>query len=176
MAFFKMGWYLIYTRARQERKVRKELNDLAIPSFLPETQTVKKWHDRLKKVTVPLFPSYVFLNLDSLKNYYLAMGVSGFVTYVKFGKHLAIAKDETIEDIRLLVESSAEVGIFNGYYKRGQMVRIENGPLAGRTYEVVEHKNKNAIILRINLLNQFVLASLSPTDVILSPGATSIYS
>lgn len=168
MAFFKNGWYLIYTRPRQERKVFRELNDLSIPCFLPETQTVKQWNDRMKKQTIPLFPSYVFLNLDNLENYYRAMDVNGFVTYVRFGKHLAIAREETIEDIRLLVDHSRELTVFSGYYKSGQMVNIQNGPLAGRTFEVVEHRRKNVIILRVNLLNQFVLASLSPSDVVLS--------
>jgi len=49
------------------------------------------WHDRRKYVDEPLFPSYVFICLDSMQAYYEGLDAEGVPCYVKIGKEMARA-------------------------------------------------------------------------------------
>ena len=53
-------WYALYVQSQHEKRVRAKLDAKAQEVFLPLYETTHKWMDRWKKVTLPLFPGYVF--------------------------------------------------------------------------------------------------------------------
>src|SRR4051812_19040982 len=101
MKEFNTGWYLIYTRPRHEKKVHARLSELKIKSFLPTHKILRNWQDRRKYIEVPLFPSYVFVYLDDIRNYYVGMDMDGSLYYVRSGKEIARVDDATVNNIRL---------------------------------------------------------------------------
>jgi transcriptional antiterminator RfaH len=54
-------WFVFYTKSRQEKKVNELLLKKKFEPFLPMQQVMRQWSDRKKKVTVPLFNSYIFV-------------------------------------------------------------------------------------------------------------------
>ena len=54
-----MEWYALYTKPRWEKKVAKALEKIGIIVYCPMITEVRQWSDRKKKVTLPLFKSYV---------------------------------------------------------------------------------------------------------------------
>ncbi|XOV91191.1 MAG: transcription termination/antitermination NusG family protein [Bacteroidota bacterium] len=55
-------WYVLYTRPRNEKKVIQRLeNEFEV--FCPLVTTKRQWSDRKKKVSEPLFRSYVFVKV-----------------------------------------------------------------------------------------------------------------
>src|ERR1700683_3820892 len=56
-------WYAIYTCARHEKYVAKQLEERGIAHFLPLYRSWHTWKDRRKQVELALFPSYVFVNI-----------------------------------------------------------------------------------------------------------------
>jgi transcription antitermination factor NusG len=56
-----LHWSAIYTRSRNEKKVAERLNASGIKVYCPTQTTLKQWSDRKKKVTEPIFKSYVFV-------------------------------------------------------------------------------------------------------------------
>ena len=63
MSAFKTGWYVIYTKNRHERKVAEQLERVGVEYFLPCINAVRQWYDRKKIISVPLFPSYIFVKI-----------------------------------------------------------------------------------------------------------------
>src|SRR5215472_5535400 len=62
-------WYLIHTKAGQERKVRDRLSLQLQELFLPLLKTrVRRWQ-RLVEAIVPLFPCYLFAFFDAELDY-----------------------------------------------------------------------------------------------------------
>jgi len=61
-----MGWYVLYTKSRNEKKVANLLTAKGIEVYSPLQEVIKQWSDRKKKVQEPVFRSYVFVHL---KNY-----------------------------------------------------------------------------------------------------------
>ena len=54
-------WHALRTRYRHERVVDELLTSQGFETFLPIYTVVHRWKDRTKKLSVPLFPNYVFL-------------------------------------------------------------------------------------------------------------------
>ena len=57
-------WYAIYVKSRHEQCVHSELQKKGIESSLPMKTVYHRWSDRKKKIHLPLFRGYVFVNID----------------------------------------------------------------------------------------------------------------
>ena len=53
-------WYAVWTRSRHEKRVAECLEEEGVEWFLPLVDRVRRWSDRRKIVSWPLFPGYVF--------------------------------------------------------------------------------------------------------------------
>jgi transcriptional antiterminator RfaH len=159
---FKSGWYVIYTRPKQEKKVAGALSEIGIDHLLPTARTLRTWSDRKKYIDAPMFPSYIFVHLKQRQDYFNALNIDGALFYIRFGQEVAMVRNHVIDGLRLILENSPDVEVSNLRFQPGQQLVIQEGVFAGLTCEVVEHKNQQKMIVRINLLNTNVLASIPP--------------
>ncbi len=56
-----MPWYAVHTKSRHEYKANSGLAQKNFTTFLPETEVWSKRKDRKKKIFIPLFPGYLFV-------------------------------------------------------------------------------------------------------------------
>lgn len=160
MNTFNSGWHLIYTRPQQERKVSSQLLEKRIQTYLPLTRQVRKWSDRTKIISAPLFPSYVFVYLKSVHDYYDGIGAGGACYYVKTGKRAAVVSDEEIGYIKMMETGGMNLEVTDQRLMVGQQLVIQKGPLTGLSCEVVQHKGRKRILVRISILQRSILADL----------------
>ena len=160
MNTFLAGWYLIYTRPRHEKKVYTQLTEMNINSFLPLTKKLRTWHDRKKYVDEPLFPSYIFIYLNDLQNYYEGMDADGSLYYVKMGKEIARVNETVVENIRLVTEQVQDFEVSGDRFQSGQKLVIRQGALTGLSCEVVQLKYKKMLLVRVDLLQRNILLTL----------------
>lgn len=92
-------WYVLYTRSKAEKKVADTLEKMKLEVYCPMTTEIHQWSDRKKKVTVPLFRSYVFVRLNE-KERHLVFDVPGVVKYLYWLGKPAIVRDTEIETIQ----------------------------------------------------------------------------
>jgi transcription antitermination factor NusG len=158
----QMGWYVVYVNSRQERSVQKFLEGMSLEAYAPLVKRIKKWSDRQKTVEVPLFPSYVFVKIYSSMDFYKALSVKGVVNYIRFGTSYARIREEEMERIKLLLELDGvtDIDLDNVYLKKGETYRIKNGPFQGFDCEVLDTKNKRKLIVRIDSLQQSIVATI----------------
>jgi transcription antitermination factor NusG len=161
MNYFNSGWYVVYTRPKQERKVAKYLEQKKIHHYLPTISKVSHWHDRKKLITTPLFPSYIFVMLKQMKEYYDVMNEnSGFLYYVKSGGTNARVDEKIIEGIRLILDNTVNVECSTDYIQPGRDIVIRYGPFKGLNCQVIEHNNQQKVLVTVHLLNRYVVATL----------------
>ncbi len=160
MKSFNSGWYLIYTKPRHEKKVSCRLADLNINYFLPTKKSLRVWHDRKKYLDEPLFPSYVFIYLNSMQHYYQGLETEGALYYVKTGKDAAKVCETVINNIKLIVNKIKDMEMSEDYFAPGKQVVINKGALTGLTCEVVQYNSKQKILVRLDLLQRHVLITL----------------
>ena len=158
---FKTGWYLIYTKPRQEKKVHSRLSELNVSSFLPTRRSLRNWHDRRKFIEEPLFPSYVFIHLNSMQSYYDGLDADGALYYVKIGKEMALVGDTVVDNIKLCTAQEREIEVTNNVYPRGRKLVIGHGALTGLTCEVIQDNNKEKLLVRVDLLQRSILLTIS---------------
>jgi transcriptional antiterminator RfaH len=160
MTNFKIGWHLIYTRPHQERKVATQLQEKDIQAYLPLTNEKRIWSDRIKIIHSPIFPSYVFVFLNNLQEYYNGIGTEGSCYFVKFDNQMARVSDSDISNIRMMEKSGENVEVTDNIFQTGQKLIIRRGLLSGLSCEVVQHKGKKRILVRVDMLQRHLVADL----------------
>lgn len=164
MPSFHAGWYVIYTRHQQESKVVRHLEENKLNHYLPTVKKLRQWNNKPRFVHVPLFPSYVFVRLNEQKHFYDAVtNNAGLLYFVKNGKLNARVDDDIIKSIQLMLDSGEDVESIFEPPEPGTAITIQKGPLAGLCGEVVEHNKMRKVLIRIAILNRFVITSL-PTE------------
>lgn len=134
-------WYAIYTHPRAEKLVHSRLLETGVETFLPLQKTYRQWSDRKKLVEKPLLSSYVFVKVIP-KNFPLVYKINGVVKFVSFeGKPVAIPQRQ-IDNLRLLVDSDAEIEVTGESFAKGDNVRVMSGSLIGLTGELINIKGK----------------------------------
>src|SRR5690606_27244913 len=94
-----MPWYVIYTKPRAEAKVAESLKKLGITVYCPMITEVHRWSDRKKKVSLPLFKSYVFVQLLP-KDRNQVFAVPGVVNYLFWLGKPAQVREQEIQTIK----------------------------------------------------------------------------
>ena len=160
---FTTGWYALYVKSRWEKKVHEYLQEISIESFLPQVKTIRQWSDRKKTILKPLFPSYVFVNINSSLEFHKALSVNGACAYIRFGKEYARVTEKEINQIQLLVGSKDVTDIVMDAHlpKVGEIKKIAYGPLSGLECEIIKVGSINKIIVRIHSIQMNVVAIIN---------------
>ncbi|HEX2967842.1 MAG TPA: UpxY family transcription antiterminator [Bacteroidales bacterium] len=152
-------WYALYTKPRAEKQVYQRLVEANLESFLPLQKTIRVWSDRKKLVEKPLLTSYVFVrtNYKSFPLIYQMIGVVKFVTFE--GKPVSIPQRQ-IDNLRLIIDSDAEVEVTTGILATGDNVEVVNGSLIGLTGELIKIGTHNRVVVRIDRLDQNLILKI----------------
>jgi transcription termination/antitermination protein NusG len=155
-------WYAAYTFPRHEKVVSEQLKQKSIETYLPLFERQSRWKDRIARVQLPLFPSYVFLKIP-LKDRLRVFQISGILRLVGFQGHPTPLEEGEIEALRnYLSYRRAEP---HPYVAIGKRVRVSAGPLAGVEGVVVRRKGKMRIIVSIDSIQRSVALDLEAADV-----------
>lgn len=156
-------WYAIYTRSRFEKKVHNDLQRSNFQVFLPLIKEKKAWSDRIKTVSVPLLPSYVFVKLERQSiprlNYY-----PGIVRLVTFDRKPCEVREEEIQLLQQIITHGVHVQQAV-HCAVGDKVRITQGPLKGWEGNVDSVKGQSRIVFQIASILQCISVEVNMGDV-----------
>lgn len=150
-------WRVFYTKARSEMKCETRLEEKGLDVFLPKMEEVHQWSDRKKKVTVPLFRSYIFANVDE-RDRLSVLQTDGITRCLTFGGRLVAMREQEIEQLKILQQSRDMLSIAR-YGRRpgiGEEVVITDGPLEGLTGIVEDHRGQLDVVVSIDTIRQAV--------------------
>ncbi len=169
----EVAWHALYTRHQHEKLVADLLSRKNFSVFLPLYEATHRWKDRIKKLWLPLFPSYVFVKggLDRQLQMMMTPGVHSLVAYS--GQAAAIP-DEQIEAVRRMVEGPLRAEP-HPFLKCGDTVRVTTGPLAGVEGILVRKKNRTRLVLSIEMLMKSVAVEIDAWMVERISSADSVF-
>lgn len=147
-------WYAVYTRHQHEQSVAESLNRNGIEIFLPTYSSKRKWKDRIKILSLPLFPSYVFLH-GGLDRRVKVLSTPGVYSIVGFGGQAVAISDAEIDAIRRAVQSGLRAEP-HPYLQCGDRVRVKTGPLAGIEGILTRKKSSCRLILSAEVLQKSI--------------------
>ena len=155
-------WYAVYTRPRFEKQAFQRLQEQGIDAYLPLIKTMRQWSDRKKMVEIPLFSSYVFVNIDR-RHYDQVLQTHGVVKYITFEGKAATIPPDQIDNLRIIVDSNAEVETTWEAQKKGDRVTVTAGSLKGLTGELISYGDRKKVLVRIDSIDQNLVVEVHPS-------------
>jgi transcription antitermination factor NusG len=158
-------WYALYTRSRFEKKMLGELTDRKVEVFLPMREVLSRWKDRKKRIWIPLFPGYIFVNhVDTPENRLRVLNVPGAVRFVGLEGHADPIPEEQIQYVRRFLESNIAIDPYP-YIQVGSRVEVIAGPLKGIQGILVKKRGRFRFVLQVDLIRQAVSVEIDASDV-----------
>jgi transcription antitermination factor NusG len=149
-------WFVAHTRPRREKKLLEHCQRQGVAATLPCYNAVHKYRGKTVTFRKPLFPGYVFLQLEPEQK-----------DFARQNEHVAnlleVFDQDTLrrqlEDILLALESDLEVRLAPSIGE-GQRVRIKSGPLRGVEGSVEHRYGASTVLLRLDFISQAAAVKL----------------
>jgi transcription antitermination factor NusG len=161
--FVEDRWYALYTCSRHEKRVADQLQERSIESFLPTYRTARRWADRTKVVTLPLFSGYLFVRIPWTERLRV-LQLPGAVRLVGFNGSPTPLPDAEIEALRNALRNEVHV-VPHPYLRIGNRVRVHSGPLQGAEGILMRKKGATRLVLSLDLLMRSVSVEVCASDV-----------
>ena len=157
-------WFALYTKPRHEFKAELQLNNVSVDSYLPTQIVTKRWSDRKKKVTEPIFRGYIFINANE-KERFLALSQSAIVRCISFIGKPSIIPDWQIDSIKKMLSEAPEVFI-SDKIQIGTKVQIADGPFKDVIGVVAEEQKDKWLAVCVELIHRSVMVRLPKESII----------
>jgi transcription antitermination factor NusG len=163
-------WFIVRTRARQEKILARQLMAMSVPAFLPLIQKVRFYAGIKAMVELPLFPGYVFLR-GSKDDAYAADRTRRVAQVITVTNQLRLETE--LRSLYLALQGRVPLDPYPGL-RQGVWVEIRSGPLRGIRGIIEDKSRANLLILQVQILGRGVSLEVdgSLLDVIDDPQTT----
>ncbi len=158
-------WYALYVQPRKEKVVHRELQKRDFECYLPLKKEIRKWADRKKQVELPLFTSYVFVKIEEYKQWNV-LQVPGAVKFIWFGGKAVPIPEHQIESIKILIARDIAFELIPQQIRKGDLVRIKEGPFEGLVGTVLRNDNKTRFLISVNSIGTDIRLEIGEEDLI----------
>lgn len=153
-------WYALYVKSRHEKKTAGFLEEKELEVFLPLIKTKRQWSDRIKKVEIPLFNSYVFVKLFS-HEFEKVQFTPGFVGFVKVGGLPHPIPEVQIQAVKTFI-GQPENYDHQVDFAEGDEVEVAYGDLKGLRGTLIRIDGKQKLIVQIEIVHQNITLTVAP--------------
>jgi transcription antitermination factor NusG len=157
------SWWALYTRHQHERVVADVLSAKGFEVFLPLYDSIRRWKDRQKLLSLPLFPCYVFIR-GEVGRCLQVVNTPGVHMILNQGEHFAVIPENEIQAIRRTVEGPFRMEP-HPFLRCGERVRVTCGSLQGVEGILVRKKNQFRLVLSVDMLAKSVAVEIDAADV-----------
>jgi transcriptional antiterminator RfaH len=160
------NWYLVYTKPRQEQLALENIARQGYTCFLPQLPEEKVVRGVLCAEQRPLFPRYLFVQLDTDMNgrsWAPIRSTTGVSRLVSFGHQPA----KVANDLVSLIDERCNSGVHKvkPLFQPGERLSITQGPFAGVEAIFKETNAERRIMVLIELMSRTVTLELAPNQI-----------
>jgi transcription termination/antitermination protein NusG len=157
----KKEWYVFYTKSRQEKKVNELLLKNGFEPFLPTQKVMRQWSDRKKKVEVPLFNSYIFVNVEEHRLVEV-LKIPGVSWSIRHNGRAAFLRQNEFEIINRYLKTGLliEASVLQPTLEAGDKVRVIDGALKGMAGTLTKRNSENLFSIFIDSLSYSLTVQL----------------
>jgi transcription antitermination factor NusG len=158
-----LQWWALYTRHQHEKVVAEMLSAKGFEVFLPLYDSIRRWKDRQKLLSLPLFPCYVFVR-GGFGRRLQVITTPGVHTVLNHGEHVAVIPENEIESIRRTVAGRFHMEP-HPFIRCGDRARVIRGSLQGVEGILVRKKNQFRLVLSVDMLAKSVAVEIDAADI-----------
>lgn len=159
------NWHLIYSKAQQELVAKTNLEQQSYPVYLPMCSVQKRVRGVCRMVVEPMFPRYLFIELDALKDDWGPIRSTRGVSHlVRFGGFVAKVKPQLIEFLRDTEQKlfDAQLAKKNkDLFHKGQRLLVSEGPFVGYEALYQEKRGANRCKILLDLVGKDMLLDIA---------------
>lgn len=145
-------WYLVYTKPRQERVARTNLERQGYETYLPLMRKSLRRRGRRTTSIVPMFPRYLFIHLDqSTDNWGPIRSTLGVVSVVRFGHEPARAPDGLVSYLHTREDKEGVQTLPTQEIRPGTKVRIAEGVFMGYEGVYLARSSRERVVVLLQL-------------------------
>lgn len=146
-------WFVLRTRARQEKILAHDLSARSLGVFLPLVKKIRYYGKRKACVDLPLFPGYVFLR-GSNDEAYQADRTRRIAQIIPV--HNQARMDLELQSLFVALDNEAPLDPYP-YLKEGVWVEVRCGPFQGVRGMIESRTSQtNLLILQVEMLGRAV--------------------
>ncbi len=152
------GWYVVNTHAKAEYKAAWHLENQGFGVYLPQYTKQRRHARRVDTVRAPLFPRYLFVELDLDEAPWRAVMSTVGVSHLICGGGRPLAlPDGIIVGIRAREDENGLVPIAReARYRKGDTLRITDGALVDRIGLFDGQSDQDRVTMLLDLLGRQV--------------------
>jgi transcription termination/antitermination protein NusG len=154
-------WLAAYTSPRHEKQLSLQLEQRSIESFLPLYNAVRRWKTGPARVSLPLFPGYIFVNVNHRERR-TVLELPSIVRIVGSRSGPSVLLDSEMERLRQAVASGLAEP--HPYLSIGTRVRIVRGPLTGTEGLLLRKKGRTKVVVSVDVILQAVAVEVDACD------------
>ncbi len=148
-------WYAGHTTARDEKLAEDNLKRQGFVTFLPQIKDSRRRRGRWIEVIEPLFPGYLFTQLDLLiQDTSPIRSTRGALGLVRFGGDPAPVPPGLVEQLMAASASTEGMVRQEHLFQAGDRVEILSGPFAGLPASILAETGKERVELLLELLGR----------------------
>ena len=156
-------WFVVYTHAGNETMAEGQLTRQNFITYLPKYKKIRRHGPRTIKITAPLFPRYIFIELDlDVQRWRAVNSTYGVHHIVCMGDRPGALPNHVIPEIKQREANDGHVSLtYRERFNKGEVVQITGGPLADQVgmFECTDDDQRNVVLL--NLLGREVPVHVS---------------
>jgi transcriptional antiterminator RfaH len=146
----ELQWFVAHTKPRREKKLVEHCRRQRIAATLPCYSSAHKYRGKTVVFQKPLFPGYVFLQLEPVQKDSVRQNDHVANLLVVFDQQTF---QQQLHDILVALESKVGVRLAPAIGE-GMRVRIKAGPLQGIEGWVEQRYGMTTVLLRLDFINQ----------------------
>lgn len=161
------NWYVVNTHPHQEERAEINLRRQGYQAWMPRLLRERRHARRIDVTSVPLFPGYLFVNLDHQMQPWRAIDSTfGVRRILCHGERPRPVEQGFVEALKETTDENGVVALAAEEFKIGQPLRLLTGPFADRIGTLLRLADKDRVALLLNLLGREVQVVVSRRQVI----------
>jgi len=160
-------WLLVYTKAREEERAKKNLENQGFKTFLPMIAYEKI--SQAKSISLePMFPRYLFIMINKERdNWARIKSTRGVSHLVVFGDKFAEVPNSIVKFLKSRVDDNDTVKqkVTKQKFQKGDKLIIKQGVLKGKSATFLSITGKERVRILLKLMNELIIAEVPGHDV-----------
>lgn len=145
-------WWCVYTKARQEKALARQLYGQNVPFYLPLALQRSLISGRKRESYLPIFRGYLFL-FGTDEERIISLATNRISAIIPVHDQEQLRAD--LLKLHRLIETEAPITV-EKLLEPGRPVRIKSGAMKGMEGEVIQRRGKDRLLVAVKCLNQGV--------------------
>ena len=160
-------WFLVYTKAREEKRAKKNLENQGFETFLPMIAYENISQPKSSSLE-PMFPRYLFIIINVERdNWTHIKSTRGVSHLVVFGDKFAEVPNLVVAFLKTRVDDNDIVKqkVTRQEFQKGDKLVIKKGVLKGKEATFLSKTGKERVRILLRFVNHLITAEIPASDV-----------